>query len=134
MWVYMAVIVPKVFGPLQMFESQIYKGHLTTPHATCPDAHFTPIIDSELLLAYNPSMRIMTYNIRGWRTMDDRPNLDAVSDVILAAAPDIVGLNEVFHPRCRVVRKRYLPALEALAQRLEMHFCLWPLHALASPG
>ena len=40
----------------------------------------------------------MTYNIRGWRTMDDQPNLDAVGAVIASTQADIVGLNEVFHP------------------------------------
>ena len=66
----------------------------------------------------------MTYNIRGWRTMDDQPNLDAVEAVIATAQADIVGLNEVFHPR--VVNGSDKPALEALATRLGMHFIFGP--------
>jgi len=93
-----------------------------------PRARFTPIIDSYLLLTYNPFMKMMTYNIRGWRTMDDRPNLDAVGNVIAALQPDIVGLNEVFHPR--VVKGQEndgrLPALENLARRLGMIYVFGP--------
>ena len=81
-------------------------------------------IDSKELLAYNPSMRLLTYNIHGWRTMDDQPNLNALSDVILATEADIVGLNEVFHPR--VAAGSDLPALEALAERLGMNYVFGP--------
>jgi len=69
-------------------------------------------------------MRIVTYNIHGWRTADGNPNLDAVTDVLRAIDADIIGLNEVFHPR--VVPGDAQPALEALAARLQMHFVFGP--------
>jgi endonuclease/exonuclease/phosphatase family metal-dependent hydrolase len=77
-------------------------------------------------------MKLMTYNIRGWRTMDDRPNLSEIGDVIAAVQPDIVGLNEVFHPR--VIDGHInshgsddgVPALEVLAQRLGMNYVFGP--------
>ena len=69
-------------------------------------------------------MRIMTYNIHGWRTADGAPNLEAVAGVIKAINPDIVGLNEVFYPR--VVEGVDAPALEALADRLGFHFLFGP--------
>jgi endonuclease/exonuclease/phosphatase family metal-dependent hydrolase len=78
----------------------------------------------------HPMIRILTYNIHGWRTTDGRPNLTAVADLIAATKADIVGLNEVYYPR--VVEGDSRPALEALAARLGMHFvfgpCLrWPV-------
>lgn len=69
-------------------------------------------------------MRLMTYNIHGWRTADGEPNLDAVAGVIADAGADIIGLNEVFHPRA--VAGADGPALEALAARLGMHFVFGP--------
>ena len=73
-------------------------------------------------------MRVLTYNIHGWRTVAGLPNLNAVAQVIAATKADIVGLNEVFYPR--VVRGRCegatQPALEALAARLGMHFVFGP--------
>lgn len=69
-------------------------------------------------------MRIATYNIHGWRTMDGRPNLDLLSHVLAEMDADIVALNEVFYPR--VVEGSTAPALEALAERLQMHFVFGP--------
>lgn len=69
-------------------------------------------------------MRIVTYNIHGWRTVDDEPNLTGVTGTLLALKPDIVGLNEVYYPR--VVAGSDKPALEALAERLQMHFVFGP--------
>jgi endonuclease/exonuclease/phosphatase family metal-dependent hydrolase len=69
-------------------------------------------------------MRLMTYNIHGWRTADGAPNLDQVTDVIRAIGPDIIGLNEAFYPR--VVEGAAEPALEALANRLGFHFVFGP--------
>jgi endonuclease/exonuclease/phosphatase family metal-dependent hydrolase len=69
-------------------------------------------------------MRIMTYNIHGWRTMDGESNLAAVGDAILASGADVVGLNEVHYPRVVVGDAR--PALQALAARLEMQFVFGP--------
>lgn len=69
-------------------------------------------------------MRILTYNIHGWRTADGAPNLDAVGDVLQAIGGEIVGLNEVFYPRAAGSSPR--PALELLAERLGMHFVFGP--------
>jgi endonuclease/exonuclease/phosphatase family metal-dependent hydrolase len=69
-------------------------------------------------------MRILTFNIHGWRTTDGRPNLAAVGDVIAATGADVVGLNEVFYPRR--VEGGDGPALESLAARLGMHFVFGP--------
>jgi endonuclease/exonuclease/phosphatase family metal-dependent hydrolase len=77
-----------------------------------------------LHLAFLLAMRILTFNIHGWRTADGRPNLSAVADVITTAQADIVGLNEVHHPR--VVEGDERPALEALAARLDLFFVFGP--------
>jgi endonuclease/exonuclease/phosphatase family metal-dependent hydrolase len=69
-------------------------------------------------------MRILTYNIHGWRTADGAPNHDAIGDVLQAIGADIIGLNEVFYPRAAGSGPR--PALEALAERLGMHFVFGP--------
>jgi endonuclease/exonuclease/phosphatase family metal-dependent hydrolase len=69
-------------------------------------------------------MRVLTYNIHGWRTAAGSPNLNGVAQVIAAANADIVGLNEVFYPR--VVEGAEEPALEALAARLGMNFVFGP--------
>lgn len=72
-------------------------------------------------------MRIVTYNIHGWRTADGKPNLDGVSDVLRAINADIVGLNEVYYPRVAPGDARpALAALAALAARLGMHFVFGP--------
>lgn len=69
-------------------------------------------------------MRVLTYNIHGWRTADGAPNLEAVAQVIAATDADIVGLNEVYYPRA--VAGAAGPALEALAEGLGMHFVFGP--------
>lgn len=69
-------------------------------------------------------MRVLTYNIHGWRTIAGLSNLDAVAQAIADTNADIVGLNEVFYPR--VVEGANEPALEALATRLGMHFVFGP--------
>lgn len=45
-------------------------------------------------------MRVLTYNIHGWRSSasEDTSNLDVLVQVIGDAHADLVGLNEVFHP------------------------------------
>lgn len=73
---------------------------------------------------YNPLMRIVTYNIHGWRAADGAPNLDGVTAVLRTINADIIGLNEVYYPR--VVQGDARPALEALASRLEMHVVFGP--------
>ena len=74
-------------------------------------------------------MRLVTYNIHGWRTADGAPNWHGVADLLQTIDADIIGLNEVFHPRA--VDGLDAPALPALAAHLGMHHhfgpCLrWP--------
>jgi endonuclease/exonuclease/phosphatase family metal-dependent hydrolase len=69
-------------------------------------------------------MRVLTYNIHGWRTVAGLPNLNAVAQTIAATNADLVGLNEVFYPH--IVEGATEPALEALATRLGMHFVFGP--------
>lgn len=69
-------------------------------------------------------MRIVTYNIHGWRTQDGEPNVDAIGDLLAATGADIIGLNEVFYPR--IMPGNELPALETLAARLDMHYLFGP--------
>lgn len=69
-------------------------------------------------------MRILTYNIHGWRTAGGVPNVEAVARVIAATDADIVGLNEVFYPR--TMPGTAGAALEALAEGLGMHFVFGP--------
>jgi endonuclease/exonuclease/phosphatase family metal-dependent hydrolase len=63
-------------------------------------------------------VKVLTYNVHGWRAPDGELNVDLVAEVILRAGADVVGLNEVFHP----LPVGELPALERLAQRLRMRF------------
>ncbi len=65
-------------------------------------------------------MRVLTYNIHGWRAPDPDGsfNLAALIEVIGDAQPDLVGLNEVFHPQ----PSEGGAALALLAARLGMHF------------
>lgn len=69
-------------------------------------------------------MRILTYNIHGWRTADGAPNLDQVAQVIAAQQPDVVGLNEVYFPRRDETAGE--AALTSLALRLDMHYLFGP--------
>lgn len=74
-------------------------------------------------------MRILTYNIHGWRTLDGDPNWKQVARVIAATEADIVGLNEVFHPHSlldELEEDGGKAALPNLAERLDMHFVFGP--------
>ncbi len=70
-------------------------------------------------------MRVMTYNVHGWLTPGGQPNLDAVHRVIADSGADIVGLNEVFHPRI-AEGSDGKPILQALAQQLGFHYVFGP--------
>lgn len=69
-------------------------------------------------------MKIATYNIHGWRTATDEPNLDLIAQLLRDIDADIVALNEVFYPR--QVAGSSEPALSALAERLGMHYVFGP--------
>ncbi len=75
------------------------------------------------------NMKVMTYNIHGWLTPDRQPNLDAVIRVIAESGADIVGLNEVFHPRPVDGGEngaKSQAALALLAEGLGFHFVFGP--------
>lgn len=69
-------------------------------------------------------MRIVTYNIRGWRTLDDKPNLAELTAALRDLGADVVGLNEVFYPRALAGANR--PALAMLAESLGLHYVFGP--------
>ncbi len=66
-------------------------------------------------------MKVLTYNVHGWRTAEGAPNVTQVAEVIAASGADLVGLNEVFHPQ-----PVGTPALLDLAARLGMHWAFGP--------
>ncbi len=75
-------------------------------------------------------MRIVTWNIHGWKSAANQLNMLTVGDVLSSINADIIGLNEVYYPR--VIEGSSKPALDALAERLGMHVvfgaCLrWPV-------
>ncbi len=75
-------------------------------------------------------MRVITYNIHGWKRADGTPNLEALAAALRDEQPDLVGLNEVFYPQ-PVAGSAGKAALEWLAAALGLywHFgpCLrWP--------
>lgn len=72
-------------------------------------------------------MRILAYNVHGWRTAGDRPNLEGVAAVIAASAADIIGLNEVFHP----AHDDLGAPLADLAARLDLHAVFGPTQPAA---
>lgn len=68
-------------------------------------------------------MKVLTYNIHGWRTPGAGAlNLDPVTAVIRASDADLVGLNEVFHPHPTADGS----ALTLLAERLGMNYAFAP--------
>lgn len=73
-------------------------------------------------------VRLLTFNIRGWRSLSDRANLGRVAQVIAASAADVVSLNEVFHPHrfAEPLLPEGRTALEELATRLGMHYVFGP--------
>jgi endonuclease/exonuclease/phosphatase family metal-dependent hydrolase len=70
-------------------------------------------------------MKILTYNIHGWRGPDTEGafNLDMLTQVISDAGADVIGLNEVFHP----FPGDGSPALAQLAARLGMQCAFGPV-------
>jgi endonuclease/exonuclease/phosphatase family metal-dependent hydrolase len=71
-------------------------------------------------------VRVLTYNIHGWRALDGAFNLDTLAEVIAQARADLVGLNEALHPH----QTSDGTSLSLLAKRLGMSYAFAP--ALAS--
>jgi len=71
----------------------------------------------------NKPLRIMSYNIRNCKGMDNVVDFDRVADVINRAAPDVVALQELDS-----VTQRYADVyiLKELADRTAMHFTFAP--------
>jgi endonuclease/exonuclease/phosphatase family metal-dependent hydrolase len=43
-------------------------------------------------------VRVLTYNIHKWRTIQDQPNAVLVANLLKGIAADVIALNEVLHP------------------------------------
>ncbi len=72
-------------------------------------------------------MRVVTYNIHGWRTSAGEPNWERVAQVLADIRPDLVALNEVFHPAWpESERSDRPPLLERLARELGLHMAFGP--------
>lgn len=63
-------------------------------------------------------MRVLTYNIHGWRGVDGQIDVRRLARIIHASAADVVGLNEVYHPLVPPGENR--AALDSLAAALNM--------------
>ncbi len=73
-------------------------------------------------------VRLLTFNVHGWRRADGSSNVLGVADVIAATNADIVGINEVFHPQRAADHD--LPAdqtaLAHIAENLGMQYVFGP--------
>ena len=67
-------------------------------------------------------MKVLTYNVHGWKAQDGAPNLAAVTEIISASEADLVGLNEVYDQRTGGGAM----LLADLAQRLAMTYAFGP--------
>lgn len=63
-------------------------------------------------------MRVLTYNIHGWRDAHGQCDVERLARIIQASQADIVALNEVFHPLTPPGERR--PALDLLAEAVGM--------------
>ncbi len=74
-------------------------------------------------------MRILTFNIHGWKTIQGQPNWQQVANVIRETGADLVGLNEVYHslaePNGDSSYSR-TPFLDRITAELDMHAVFGP--------
>jgi endonuclease/exonuclease/phosphatase family metal-dependent hydrolase len=75
-------------------------------------------------------MRVLSYNIHGWRTIRDQLNLELLVDLLRSTKADVIGLNEVYHP----VPTESGSALSRLAERLGMRVAFAAKRACGYPG
>lgn len=71
-------------------------------------------------MADDTTMRLLTYNIHGWKGDDGRIDLARLERIIRDSRADVVGLNEVFHPLAPPGESR--AALDLLAESLGMTY------------
>ena len=50
------------------------------------------------MVAADNSLRVVSFNIHGWRTADHKDNLPQLKELLRDIKPDVVCLNEVLHP------------------------------------
>lgn len=65
-------------------------------------------------------LRVMTYNIHGWRNAAGQPDVAALARIIRSSGADVVALNEVFHPLSAAGSE--LALLDELAGELDMGY------------
>ncbi len=75
-------------------------------------------------------MRVVTYNIHKWQTIGDEPNFGLVASLLKGIGADVIGLNEVLHPR----RAPAGAALSWLAGELGMSFAFSAREPKRLPG
>ncbi|HZK97417.1 MAG TPA: endonuclease/exonuclease/phosphatase family protein [Prolixibacteraceae bacterium] len=64
-------------------------------------------------------VRILTYNVRNGRGMDDRTDYDRVANVIIAIHPEVVALQELDSV---TIRSNGVDVLKAIAEKCEMNY------------
>src|SRR5262245_25873992 len=75
-------------------------------------------------------MRVLCYNVHGWRTIRGQMNLELLVDLLRRAGADVIGLNEAYHP----VPTASGPALSWLAEQLGMRVAFAAKRACGYPG
>lgn len=69
-------------------------------------------------------MRVLTYNIHGWRGQDNRFDVPRLARIIRESGAGLIALNEVFHPLVHSGSEQ--PALDQLAEMLGMTYAFGP--------
>lgn len=69
------------------------------------------------------ALRLMSYNVRNCRGMDNRIDYQRVADVINRVSPDVVAVQELDSAS---ERSQGVFVLKELAERTRMHFCYGP--------
>lgn len=86
--------------------------------STLPNTGASTGIGQGAALAALPPLRIVSYNIRHGRGMDDQVNLARTTDVLRRLDADLIGLQEVDD---RVRRSEGVPQADSLGTALGMH-------------
>lgn len=75
-------------------------------------------------------MRILSFNIHGWRTLHGETNLDLLVDLFKRTKADVIALNEAYHP----VATKSGTALSWLAEQLDMRVAFAAKRACGDPS